>query len=241
MRLKTMVFGLTVAALTLLVGATTAGAAPFPPKYFPDLDQDMEVSTAAAPASTPVGSYALLSSIVTNRAGFGGETIFNDTVPDGLAISSVAAGAGVCTTSGQAIACKIILGPGESAPVNVVVTTTTPGSYSNKVSVAPAGIQHDPNPSNDSASATFTVTAAPKLAPTPTCTVPSLNRTPLPVAKRVLGLLHCKAGKAKRVRSRAAAKGQVIRTTPKPGTYKQGKVVSLVVSSGPPQGKRRGR
>lgn len=237
MRTKTVVFG-TMAALSLLVGATTtASGAPFPPNYFPDNDQDMEVSTAAAPASTTVGSYALLSSIATNRAGFGGETIFKDTVPDGLAIVSVAAGAGVCTTSGQAIACKIVLAPGESAPVSVVVTATTPGTYSNKVSVTPAGIQHDPNPGNDSATATLVVNAA---APAPACTVPKLKRTPVAVAKRLLNLLKCKPGKAKRVHSRAIARGQVIRTTPKPGAYGEGKVVALTVSSGPAQAKRRG-
>lgn len=239
MRKKSIVFGTMAAALALLVGATTAASgAPFPPNYFPDYDQDMEVSTAAAPASTTVGSYALLSSIVTNRAGFGGETIFKDTVPDGLAISSVAAGAGVCTTSGQAIACKIVLAPGESAPVSVVVIATTPGAFSNKVSVTPAGIQHDPNPSNDSATATLTVAPAP---PTPTCTVPALKRTPLPVAKRLLRLLLCKPGTAKSAHSRSIAKGQVIRTTPKPGTYAQGKVVALTVSSGPANKKKRGR
>jgi beta-lactam-binding protein with PASTA domain len=71
--------------------------------------------------------------------------------------------------------------------------------------------------------------------------VPQLQRSPVAVAKRILNLLGCKPGKAKRVRNRGVAKGQVVRTTPHPGTYKQDKVVALTVSSGPAMAKRRGR
>lgn len=238
MRKLTMVVATTVAAAALLTGV--GGAVAAPPGYFPDFEQDAEVATATSPATAVVGDFALLSSIVTNHGPYGAPIVFNDTVPTGLSINSTAAGSGTCTTSGQTVACRLALAPGESAPVNIVVTPTAAGTYSNKVTVAPGEGQLDRNSGNDNATATMTVVAAPAVAPVPTCTVPSLKRTPQPVARRVLGLLHCKAGKATRAHSRGVARGQVIRTTPKPGTYKQGKVVALTISSGPAKA-RRGR
>jgi len=231
MRRITMVLGATVAASALTAGA--AGAVTY---LLPD--QDAGVSTATSPATAAVGDYALLSSLVTNYGPYDAPIVFTDTVPAGLSINAAAAGSGDCTSSGQTVACRISIASGASAPVNIVVTPSAAGSYSNKASVAVGQGQHDPNPGNDSASATLTAVAA---ASTPTCAVPALKRTPLSVAKKVLGLLHCKVGKAKQVHSRAIPKGQVIRTTPKPGTYTQDRVVALTVSSGPANGKRRGR
>jgi hypothetical protein len=227
------------AIVALLVAATSAiGAEEFPapvpppfPNYAPSNEQDAQVSTATGPASAAVGDFALLSSLVTNHGSPFEPISFTDTVPAGLTITSVAAGSGTCTTSGQVVACRLSIESSASAPVNIVVTPTAAGNFENKASVAVASGQHDPVPSNNSAAATLKVAAA--KAPAPTCTVPALSGTPLAVAKRVLTLLHCQPGKAKPRHSRSVRQGLVIRTTPKPGNYGAGRVVSLTVSSGP--------
>jgi hypothetical protein len=221
--------------------AGAASAASFPP-YFPAYEQDAEVGTSASPTTASVGSFALLSSLVTNHGPYGAVIVFTDTVPGGLSISAVAAGSGTCATSGQTVACRIAINAGESAPVNIVVTPTTAGSFSNRVTVSPGEGQIDPVAGNDSATATLTVAAASAPAPTPSCTVPALKRTPPAPAKKVLSALHCKPGKASYVHSRGVAKGQVIKTTPKPGSYAAGRAVSLLVSSGPAKARgKRGR
>lgn len=229
MRRLALLLGTVAALLT----AAVAGAA----TYVPDTEQDASVSTATAPATAGVGDFALLSSIVTNHGSTFSPIGFTDTVPAGLSIASAAAGSGTCTTSGQTVACKVRLEPDESAPVDVVVTPTAAGSFENRVSVAPAVGFHDPNSSNDSATATLTVAGA----AAPSCSVPALRRTPVSVAKKVLALLNCKPGKAKHAHDRSVARGQVIRTAPRPGTYANGKVVSLTVSSGPAKTKKQHR
>lgn len=236
--MRKLVMMLATAATVALLGAGSAAGVTIVPEYFPAVDRDVAVSTSTAPTTAVAGDFALLSSIVTNHGRVTAVVAFTDTVPAGLTVVSAAAGSGSCTILGQTVACKMLVDPADSAPVNVVVTPTAAGTYSNSVSVAAADGQTDPNSGNDRASATLAVSAA---TPPPTCTVPSLKRTPMPVARRVLGLLHCKAGKAKRVHSRGVATGQVIRTTPQPGTYKEGKIVALTVSSGPAKAKRRGR
>ena len=90
------------------------------------------------------------------------------------------------------------------------------------------------NPANNSASATLSVapkSVAPKSV-APSCVVPALKLTPVSVAKRVLNLLNCKAGKVGHAHSKSVRKGLVIKTSPKPGTYASGKVIGLQVSSG---------
>jgi hypothetical protein len=189
---------------------------------------DAAVTTSAAPANATAGSLGLLSSTVTDAGPSSGAITFTDTVPAGLTIDSAVAGSGSCSTTGQQVTCTISgLAPGQSAPVNIVVTPTAAKSYTNTVSVATA---NDPNAGNNTASATFTVAAAP---PAPKCVVPSLKRTPLSTAKRVLKLLGCKVGKTRKAHSTSVNKGLVIKTSPKAGTYPAGKTVSLTVSSGP--------
>jgi beta-lactam-binding protein with PASTA domain len=65
------------------------------------------------------------------------------------------------------------------------------------------------------------------------CVVPNLQRVRVAYARRLLGPLGCKAGKVRHLHSRKVAKGAVIRTTPKRGTYAAGRRVGLIVSSGP--------
>jgi Domain of unknown function DUF11 len=196
------------------------------------LSQDAGVSgAAAAPSNATAGFPALLSAAVSSGGPASGPVDFTDHVPTGLTITSAVAGAGACSTSGQVVNCTITrLAPGQSSPVNIVVTPTSAGSYANTMSAAAGHGLVESNPANNSASATLSV-AAKSVAPS--CVVPALKLTPVSVAKRVLNLLSCKAGKVGHAHSKSVRKGLVIKTTPKPGTYASGKVIALQVSSGP--------
>jgi Domain of unknown function DUF11/PASTA domain len=198
-----------------------------------ETEQDAAVTTSAAPANATAGSFAVLSSTVTNAGPSSGPITFSDAVPAGLTINSVVAGSGSCSTTGQQVTCTISgLAPGQSAPVIVVVTPTAAKSYANTVSIA---VANDHNAANNTASATLTVSAA---RPAPKCVVPSLKRTPLSTAKRVLKLLGCKVGKTRKAHSTSVHKGLVVKTSPKAGTYPAGKTVRLTVSSGPRKKKK---
>lgn len=244
MRWMTILLAATAATLSfgLLVGSAAgeSGVVPNYASYVPEFERDVGVTTSTAPPAAVAGDYALLSSLVVNYGDEAATVTFTDTVPEGLTVNSATAGSGSCNTAGQTVSCRIWIDPVDSAPVNVVVTPVAAGRYLNKVSILAGEGQRDAEPRNDSASATLTVAdaAAPLSRP---CRIPSLRRTPLGIARRVLGLLQCKPGTVKRAHSRAVARGRVIRTTPKPGTYAQGRVVGLIVSSGPANRKRPGR
>jgi hypothetical protein len=213
--------------------------------------QDVGVTTSASPTRVTVGALALLASTVTNPGLESGPVTFTDTVPSGLTIDSVFAGANSCTTTGQTVSCTIEdLAPGQTAPVSVLVKPTAPGSYLNTVSVAPRPGTVDPTPGDDSASATLSAMAplaTTSAKPTTTdtnaraCVVPNLRRMRLATARRLLAPLGCTAGKVRHVHSRKVAKGTVVRTSPQPGTYLAGRKVGLVVSSGPPRHRHHGR
>lgn len=210
---------------------------------------DAGVATTAGPANAIAGEPALLSSTVTGGEAGNVPVTFTDAVPAGLTIDSAVAGSGLCSTAGQLVTCTISgLAPGQSAPVQIVVTPTAAGSYRNAVSISVTPNATDPNPANDAASATLPVMPAPVAAsaqstpsapsgqsapPAARCVVPSLKRIPASFARRVLGLLDCQVGVVRQVHSKTVAKGQVIRSTPGPGTYAAGRRVALQISSGP--------
>jgi uncharacterized repeat protein (TIGR01451 family) len=207
-------------------------------------DQDLGVTTAASPAGPTVGGLALFRSTITNRGPEATPVTFTDTVPSGLAVDAVFAGANSCTTAGQTVTCTIEgLAVGQSTPVSVLVTPTAAGSYVNTVSVTPQAGTVDPMPADDSASARLDVAppAATNEKSTPidtntrACVVPNLRRVKIGPVRRLLGPLGCKLGKVRHVRNPKVAKGTLIRTTPGPGTYAAGRRIGLVVSSGPPR------
>jgi hypothetical protein len=207
-------------------------------------DQDVGVTTAASPANVTVGALALLRSTVTNHGPESDPVAFTDTVPAGLTVDSVFAGPNRCATAGQTVTCTIDgLAPGQSAPVSILVTPTAAGSFLNDVSVAPQAGTADPVSGDDSAAARLDVAPPPASGPTPpgerktprACVVPNLRRLLLATVKRLLGPLGCKAGKVRHAHNRKIARGKVIRTTPKRGTYSAGRRIGLVVSSGPPR------
>lgn len=205
--------------------------------FVPNQD-DASVSTAVGPANSIVGEPALLSSTVTNGNVDNVPITFTDAIPGGLTIDSAVAGSGACSTAGQVVSCTISgLAPGQSAPVQVVVTPSAAGNYQNSVSITVPQSAADPNPANNAASAPLTVAPAPSATVTSAslahCVVPALNRIPAPFARRVLGLLGCKVGKSRQVHSKNVAKGEVIRSTPGAGTYAAGRRVAIQVSSGP--------
>jgi hypothetical protein len=232
--------GESLGGITLNVAATLHG------------DQDVGVTTAASPAHPTVGALALLRSTVTNHGLESDPVTFTDSVPSGLTVDSVFAGPNSCATAGQTVTCTIDgLAVGQSAPVSILVTPTAAGSHVNTVSVAPQAGTADPVTADDRASATLTVRAVPPASArtkTPrgrtaarACVVPNLRRLTLATARRLLAPLGCKVGKVRRAHNRRIAKGAVIGTSPKPGTYAAGRRVALVVSSGPPRHRRHAR
>jgi hypothetical protein len=202
--------------------------------------EDAAVSTTAGPSNAVVNNEAVLSSTVTNNGPFGGPTTFTDAVPTGLTIDAVAAAGGTCDTAGQVVTCTIPnLAVGASAPVEIIVTPAAAKSYENTVSVADAGGATDPNPANNSASATLVV-GAPAVAAARACVATDLKGLSEKVVKRLLPSLGCKVGKIKKATSKTVAKGDVISLTPRSGSHAAGTKVALTVSSGKPKKKHKG-
>jgi hypothetical protein len=123
--------------------------------------------------------------------------------------------------------------------VSIIVSAPNAGSYADAASVSAS--LPDPNPANNSASATLVVNAptappAPTPAPAPNCKVVQLAGTPLAVAKVVIGALNCKVGKITSKASKTVPKGLVISTSPGSGAaLAAGSAVNIVTSSGPPK------
>jgi hypothetical protein len=199
--------------------------------------QDAAVTTGVSVGGA-AGQLALLSSTVTNNGSATQPITFTDSVPSGLTVDSAAAGGGVCSTSGQTVTCTVSgLSAGQSEPVDVLVTPSAAGIYTNAVSVGVSSGTTDPNLANNSASATLSVSPAPagpsSVGPsgqTPHCVVPKLKGLSGSFAKIVLKDLGCKV-KVKHKHSRVH-KGDVIGTSPRAGTYAHGTTVTLKVSLG---------
>jgi len=193
------------------------------------------VTTVPSGTLIYVGQLSLLRSIVTTAGPSTTPITFTDRLSAGLTVNSVTAESGSCAVSGQAATGQLVtctlsgLSPGGQAAVNMIVTAASAGQFTTSVGVSTGSGVPDPNPANDTASATLSA-ASP--VPVPNCTVPSLGRTPLSTARTVLGLLHCKVGKVTHAFSNSIAKGLVIKTTPRAGSYPNATTVSLLVSSG---------
>jgi hypothetical protein len=92
------------------------------------LSEDAGVASGAVPSNATIGDQALLSWTVSSGGPSSGPIRFTETVPTGLTIDAAVAGQGTCSTSGQTVTCAITaLVPGQSAPVDVVVTPTVAG------------------------------------------------------------------------------------------------------------------
>jgi hypothetical protein len=181
------------------------------------------------PRTITGGAVALLASTVTNKGPATNPLTFTDVVPGGLKIVTVLAPSATCSTLGNSVTCAIpSLAAGQSAPIDIIATAS-PGTFTNAVRLSQSSLVTDPAPTNNAASAKFTVSKAGSSK----CVVTSLANVPLGTAKKLLPALGCKVGKVTKSPSSKVAKGSVIKTTPGRGSYAAGKSIGLVESSGP--------
>jgi uncharacterized repeat protein (TIGR01451 family) len=198
--------------------------------------QDDGVTAAAMPSTITAGGIAEYVFTVSNAGVGNGPITFSDAVPSGLTILSAVAGSGACSVAGQTVSCTISgLQAGSSAPVLIIVSAASAGSYADAASVS--STLQDPNLANNSASATLTVNAP---APTTTCKTVKLTGVTLSIAKLVIPALNCRVGKVKHATSKTVHKGLVISTSPGPGkTLTAGTAVTVTISSGKPKPKKK--
>jgi hypothetical protein len=137
--------------------------------------------------------------------------------------------------SGQTVTCTITgLPVGASVTVDVQVTPTTAGNYTNsaRVSLGP-GIT-DPVMANNTAASALAVTApasAASPAPTRQCIVPKLPKIPVAAARTLLRELGCTVRTS--TRHSGVKRGLVTGVKGKTGTFPYQQAVTLIVSSGP--------
>ena len=209
---------------------------------------DVSLAQTITPASVTSGGLAVMQIKVSNAGPARADATVSDGVPAGLSIVDAVAGMGSCSTSGQNVSCTITSLPaGSSTNVDIAVVTGAAGTFTNTATAALS--QPDPNPANNTASASLKVTTPPAtpatstpapLAPVPApCRVLALARIPLAFSESVLRALDCQVGRVTSAHSSKVAKGSVIKTTPGPGQYKAGTKVNIVKSSGPARKKKK--
>jgi hypothetical protein len=199
---------------------------------------DLGLSETVTPSPSPAG-IALIKLTASNTGAGPEPATVTDVVPSALPVLATGvSGEGTCSAAGQSVTCQLSeVRPGESPSAEIVVATSAPGGYTNQALIA--GAVSDPNPANNVASATINV-PQPVLAPTLSCTVIGLAKTPLNVAKAALTALHCGVGTVRKAASKTVAKGLVVGTSPKAGTVAAaGTPVSITVSSGKPKKKHK--
>ena len=194
---------------------------------------DLNLGEALTPATGGPG-VALIS--LTSGGNPGGVAAsVTDVVPNGLTVLAAGvSGNGSCAVAGQNVTCSLSpVAHGQAQPVvDVVVSSTAPGSYTNQAIITPVGLP-DSNLGNNSASATLTITAP---SPPAGCSVISLRGATLQLAEAALKALHCHIGKVKKVASKSVRKGLVVSTTLKPGAVvAANSPVGINVSSGRPK------
>jgi hypothetical protein len=234
------------AAPSLSVGASykpsTSGAPNFLVNVSAELVQSLDVGItgSAMPAAITAGGVSEYAFTVSNSGLVSRPINFIDAVPSGLKILSAVAGSGSCSTVGPTVSCMISgLPPGSSAPVSIIASAPTAGSYVDVATVS-ASLE-DPNPANNTVSAPLTVNPPAVTPPAVTpCKTIALAGAPLAVAKLVIPALNCKVGKVTSKASKTVHKGLVISTSPGSGaTLAAGSAVNIVTSSGPPKKKKK--
>jgi Domain of unknown function DUF11 len=196
-------------------------------------DAGVQASTIGSPAG--VGAPAVLTASVSNNGPGLTPITFTDQVPSGLQIQSAAADYGTCATSGQTVTCTITgLPVGQSATVDVFVTTSAPGSFVNNIAVTLGAGLTDPNSSNNTASATLVVNQP---QPTQQCIVPKLPKITTAAARTLLKELGCTVHVS--TEHSSVTKGLVIGVKGKTGSFPYHQAVTLIVSSGRKPKKRK--
>jgi hypothetical protein len=198
---------------------------------------DVGVVSSATPAALNAGGVGFLRFSISNDGPSAGTATLVDSVPAGLSVLAAFIGSGTCTVFGQQVTCSTLaLAPGSSTPAGVVVFAAGPGAFSNAGAVTSSIA--DPNPANNSATATLTVNPVTP-SPAPQCRVVALKSVPLPEAKAVLSALGCAIGKVTKRPSTKIPKGDVISTSPGPSLQPVGRRVDIVQSSGKPPKKHK--
>jgi hypothetical protein len=206
-----------------------------------DLEQstDVGVLSSATPATINAGGVGFLRFAISNDGPSAGTATLVDSVPAGLSVIAAFIGSGTCTVFGQQVICATgALVPGSSTPAGIVVSAAGPGAFSNTGAVTSSIA--DPNPANNSATATLTVNPV-ALLPAAQCRVVALGSVPLTKAKAVLNVLGCAIGKVTRRPSAKIPKGDVISISPGPSLQPAGTRVDIVQSSGKPPPKKHKR
>jgi len=127
---------------------------------------DLSITKAGAPNPVVSGNRLTYTLAVTNAGPDGATDVtVTDPLPDNVHFNSVASTQGSCVRSSTkpkpapkdgTVTCSVgNLANGASASITIVVTTTTPGGLANTATVR--GNEPDPNPLNNSATATTTV------------------------------------------------------------------------------------
>jgi hypothetical protein len=188
-----------------------------------NLEQTAELGVAATvvPSAIARGDLAALTFRVS------GDPIatatFTDTVPAGLIPVSALTDNGACDISGQSVSCTL---KGVHSTVVVAVQGLSPGMYTNSGRIT--STLPDPNPANNSGSASLAVVSR-----TPNCRVPKLRGAPLPLAKAVLQLVNCQVGRVRKAASHRIRKGDVVSTRPGAGmSVPPGTKIAIRVSLG---------
>jgi uncharacterized repeat protein (TIGR01451 family) len=110
----------------------------------------------AAPATTPPTSHFNYTLTVTNNGPLPATAVtLSDPLPAGVTLVSAAASQGSCSGTAPVTCGLGALGSGASATVTLAVNPTGPGQVSNTAGVTAA--EPDPNPANNSATATTSI------------------------------------------------------------------------------------
>lgn len=182
-------------------GDETQDACPADATRHVSCETDLQLDAATAVPEIPVGGVNVLTFTVRAPAGGSASDVRADvTLPGGLTLLAVYPGAGSCSD----LACSLgSVGAGQSVPIIVIVKATEAGSKSASATVRSATA--DPSGTNNTASATFAVTAPAAAAPPPVatpvaaklCTVPKLRGLTRAAAAKALTGAGCKLGKVR--------------------------------------------
>ena len=170
---------------------------------------DLSVSATVTPSTVGVGDLAVMSGSVSNAGTSpANDAVLHTVAGAGLQIVSSLPSSG-CTFTTD-LACSLgALAKGATVPFVMVVKGTHVGAQAFNASVAES--TSDPNPANNSVSATVTVEQRVQLV----CTVPSLKGLTKAFAKKLLAATNCKLGKVTRKKAKKGKRGTVIKQAKK--------------------------
>jgi len=128
---------------------------------------DLAVTMAAAPDPVAAGSNLTYSIVVTNGGPSPAANLtLTNLLPSAVNFVSALASQGGCSASGGLVSCTLgSIASGGSVMITMLVTPSSPGSFSDAVGVSSATF--DGNPANNTAITTSTVLTAPQITGVP--------------------------------------------------------------------------